>query len=228
MICPNCKRGVNEILSEKEGGKGLSVYRVRVCKCGQKFETSERITKTIDQIELRKAPKRSGWKFARFLMYGHVRFYQIFPDLLTLLKFGQKKYPDTSVDLLFKKIFFEKDKNNKHVGIFKYFKDNKEKKYKINIISKEKAVNFVVNSEDYWKGRKEILKDNLDLSQMKEDDIKEIKKRETDDFIHSINTYIKKDPFDNPTIFSGAFEEDDRIQKYFNNDDFQRIFLSIL
>ncbi len=228
MICPNCKRGVNEILSEKESVKNLSVYRVRKCKCGQKFETSERITKTIDQIKSSKAPQRSSWKYNRFLMYGQVRFYQIFPDLLTLLKFGRKKYPDTTVYHLFKKIFFEKEKNNKHVGVFKYFEDNKEKKYKINIISKKKAVKFVVNSEDYWKGRKEILKDNLDLSQMKDDDIKEIKKKEIDEFMHSINTYIKKDPFDDPTIFSLAFEEDDRIHKYFNNEDFQRVFLSIL
>ena len=41
---------------------------------------------------------------------------------------------------------------------------------------------------------------------------------------HSINTYIKKPPFHDPTIFVNAFEEDNPALKYFNNEEFQRIF----
>ena len=57
---------------------------------------------------------------------------------------------------------------------------------------------------------------------------KEKMNKEAEEIYHSINTYIKKPPFNEPTIFTNAFEEDNPALKYFNNNEFQRIFLSIL
>ena len=111
MQCPKCKKNSNKISSEKKSKKSISLERTRICECGHKFITVERIKeiptpypldddqKEIikllgdENVRFKKYKKGSAWKFNSLLAYGYFRLYTNWPTIGKLISFGKKKYP---------------------------------------------------------------------------------------------------------------------------------------
>jgi len=198
MICPECKKNITSIVSDKLHKKSNTVERKRYCVCGNLFSTFEKFKKIR---KIRKIRPDSYWKNERIHLYAMYRynaavkaFKKVFKKvgLVTKKIYDPKKQTsfftaDQRIKTIedYNKIYGEKD--NKKI------KKTKDPFFNLKIFyeeSKKKTISNIIKDPAYWNIRENIIDKSKD-DKFDKDKVR----KEIDEFYKSVCSYVKNDEY---------------------------------